>query len=128
MNKGVIIDGEPYGLPLNLKILPQYLKDYGYTTRAVGKWHLGFHTKEYTPIYRGFDSHFGYWGSKEDYYTHDCKIGLVCFSIDGQKFSIEIDEVILNTVAFKFPVAAHSRTRFQKRYEYNLELQWAICD
>ena len=34
------------------------------------KWHLGFLAKEYTPVYRGFASHFGYLTGKEDYWDH----------------------------------------------------------
>ncbi|KAA0189498.1 hypothetical protein HAZT_HAZT005678, partial [Hyalella azteca] len=59
----------PYGLPLDMKILPQYMKDSGYITRAVGKWHLGFHHKEFTPTFRGFESHYGYWSNKIDYFN-----------------------------------------------------------
>jgi hypothetical protein len=65
-----ILAAEPRGLPLQEKILPQYLKDLGYVTRAVGKWHLGFYKKEFTPPYRGFDSHLGYWGGYTSYYDH----------------------------------------------------------
>jgi arylsulfatase A-like enzyme len=64
-----MLAAEPRGLPFH-KILPQYLKDLGYVTRAVGKWHLGFHKKEYTPVYRGFDSHLGYWSGFISYYDH----------------------------------------------------------
>ncbi|CAG2103241.1 unnamed protein product, partial [Medioppia subpectinata] len=59
---------EPFGTPLQYKLLPQHLKDLGYETHAVGKWHQGFFTKDYIPTQRGFDSHFGYWTGHEDYY------------------------------------------------------------
>ena len=65
-----ILAAEPRGLPLQEKLLPQYLKDLNYTTRAVGKWHLGFYKTEFTPTHRGFDSHLGYWGGHISYYDH----------------------------------------------------------
>ncbi|XP_046995298.1 arylsulfatase B-like [Schistocerca americana] len=49
-------------------LLPGYLKELGYVTRAVGKWHLGFHEVELTPTYRGFDSYLGHWGGSIGYF------------------------------------------------------------
>lgn len=66
----VILEPEPWGLTLNETLMPQHFKNNGYRTHAVGKWHLGFFKKEYTPTYRGFDSHFGYWQGLQDYYKH----------------------------------------------------------
>ncbi|KAL8594525.1 hypothetical protein ACOMHN_028879 [Nucella lapillus] len=70
MQHSVIVGDEPYGLPLTEKLLPQYLKPLGYRSHIVGKWHLGMFAKEYTPLYRGFESHFGYYQGCEDYYDH----------------------------------------------------------
>ncbi|XP_053408651.1 arylsulfatase B-like isoform X4 [Mercenaria mercenaria] len=66
----VISAPEPWGLPLNHTTMAQHLKHLGYATHIVGKWHLGFFRKEYLPTSRGFDSHYGYWGGKEDYFNH----------------------------------------------------------
>ncbi|XP_015768460.1 PREDICTED: arylsulfatase I-like [Acropora digitifera] len=34
------------------------------------QWHLGFFEKEYTPTYRGFETYYGFWNGKEDYWDH----------------------------------------------------------
>ncbi|XP_043482500.1 arylsulfatase B [Leptopilina heterotoma] len=70
MQHSVLKAAEPRGLPLNEKLLPQYLKQLGYSTHIVGKWHLGHYKKEYTPLYRGFDSHLGFWTGHHDYFDH----------------------------------------------------------
>ncbi|KAG8225039.1 hypothetical protein J437_LFUL000017 [Ladona fulva] len=52
------------------RLLSEELKALGYSTHIVGKWHLGYYKKEYTPTYRGFDSHYGFWNGYQDYYSH----------------------------------------------------------
>lgn len=49
--------------------LPQLLQTAGYTTGAVGKWHLGY-TIPFTPTHMGFDEFFGFHGGKIDYFKH----------------------------------------------------------
>lgn len=60
----------PTGLPLEQRILPQFLKDMGYQTSLVGKWHLGFHQRAYLPTSRGFDSFYGNLTGGIGYWDH----------------------------------------------------------
>ncbi|NXO43588.1 ARSG Arylsulfatase, partial [Locustella ochotensis] len=46
------------GLPLNETTLAEVLREAGYTTGAIGKWHLGHHGRHH-PNSRGFDFYFG---------------------------------------------------------------------
>ncbi|XP_014402743.1 PREDICTED: arylsulfatase G isoform X3 [Myotis brandtii] len=46
------------GLPLNETTLAEVLKQAGYVTGMIGKWHLGHHSS-YHPNFRGFDYYFG---------------------------------------------------------------------
>lgn len=66
----VIQGAEPWAFPIAYQLLPQYLKDVGYVTRAVGKWHLGFYRREYWPQVRGFDSFFGFLTGHGDHFDH----------------------------------------------------------
>ncbi|XP_070505136.1 arylsulfatase B [Chironomus tepperi] len=70
MQHTVLFGAEPRGLPLNEKLLPEYLKPLGYSNHIVGKWHLGSYKKVYLPLMRGFESHVGPWTGHHDYFDH----------------------------------------------------------
>jgi len=67
---GVVRPYAEYGLPLEERMLPVALKEAGYTTSIVGKWHLGHLTPDYLPTHRGFDTQYGHYNGALDYFTH----------------------------------------------------------
>ena len=67
----IVIPGPAnYGLDTSEYLLPQCLKDAGYTTAIIGKWHLGHADFKYWPKQRGFDYQYGAMIGELDYYTH----------------------------------------------------------
>ena len=60
-----------YGLDTTEWLMPQCLKEAGYKTAIIGKWHLGHADKKYWPKQRGFDYQYGAMIGELDYFTHD---------------------------------------------------------
>lgn len=58
------------GLPPSHATLPSMLRDSGYATYLVGKWHLGKMPK-YGPRKSGYDHFWGFRGGALDYFSHD---------------------------------------------------------
>ncbi|BFZ22838.1 hypothetical protein BsWGS_25876 [Bradybaena similaris] len=67
----VILERQAVCVPLDKTFFPQVLKQHGYKTHAVGKWHLGFCNWNCTPTFRGFDSFYGFYNPGEDFYTKE---------------------------------------------------------
>lgn len=67
----VIFPSHKYGLPTDERTLPQALKEVGYGTYMVGKWHLGHADRKYWPQNRGFDHFYGNVVGEVDYFTKD---------------------------------------------------------
>ncbi|MHC5544441.1 arylsulfatase B, partial [Singulisphaera rosea] len=67
---GVVRPWAQYGLPLEERTLPQALKQAGYETAIVGKWHLGHVRRDFLPTRRGFDHQYGHYNGALDYFTH----------------------------------------------------------
>ena len=66
------VGGQGQAVNESFTMLPQVLKQGGgYHTVAVGKWHLGYLLKQYTPTMRGFDRYLGYYNAAlSDYWYH----------------------------------------------------------
>lgn len=70
LQTGVIPSPGSYGLALDEYLLPQVMKDAGYKTALVGKWHLGHAKVEYWPKQRGFDTFYGALVGEIDHFKH----------------------------------------------------------
>ena len=65
-----LVLGGPWCSPTDLTFLPQRLKNLGYETAQLGKWHLGFCQDQCMPKNRGFDHQYGLMHGSGDYYLH----------------------------------------------------------
>ena len=65
-----VIGGATPPLKITGASLPQLLKNNGYATGLVGKWHLG-NTVDVGPRAHGFEYFFGFMGSHVDFYHHN---------------------------------------------------------
>ncbi len=81
----VIFPNHRYGLPSEERTLPQALKEAGYRTAMVGKWHLGHADREYWPQSRGFDHFYGNLVGEVDYFSKE-RGGVVDWQRNGQFF------------------------------------------
>ena len=62
------------GLPPDFSVLPRALKEQGYHTALIGKWHLG-EGEAYRPAAHGFDYSIGPLGGAVDYFHHTEPVG-----------------------------------------------------
>ena len=79
----VIFPNHKYGLPTDERTLPQALKEAGYQTAMVGKWHLGHADRKYWPQNRGFDHFYGNTVGEVDYFTHK-RSGIIDWQRNGK--------------------------------------------
>jgi arylsulfatase A-like enzyme len=66
----------PMGTHLGYSMLPQRLKEKGYVSYHVGKWHEGLYAPQFTPTYRGFNRSNGFLSGGEDHYTLAADLGV----------------------------------------------------
>lgn len=71
LQTAVIPSVSSYGLDTTEWLMPQCLKEAGYRTAIIGKWHLGHADKKYWPRQRGFHYQYGAMIGELDYFTHE---------------------------------------------------------
>ena len=79
----VIFPSHTYGLPTDERTLPQALREAGYRTLMVGKWHLGHADRKYWPQNRGFDHFYGNVVGEVDYFTRE-RGGVIDWQRNGE--------------------------------------------
>ena len=99
------------GLDLNEKLLPEILRENGYSTHHVGKWHLGHCNSSYLPHNRGFDTFYGHTGGVLNYFQHNRAVGS-CKYLDYFENDRPIDEK--TGVYSTFDFGDHARKIYNK--------------
>ena len=98
--RAVLFPDSANGLKHEEVTIAEVLKDQGYATGAVGKWHLG-HLPKYLPINQGFDSYYGI------PYSND----MVNNGFTGQVYRKNILDPYFQAPATKFNVALFENSK-----------------
>ena len=110
--------GSDVGLAATGRSLPQLLKNNGYATGLVGKWHLGY-APQFRPTAHGFDSFFGFLSGGIDYYQHTSLNGkpdLYKNDLPVQVSGYMTDLITERSVRF---IEAHAQQPFFLEVAYN---------
>ena len=81
------LGGTTHGLPPSHPTMPSLLRETGYHTGLVGKWHLGS-LPDYGPLQSGYDEFWGCRGGGVDYFTHK-----VAGNLDLWDGDVRVEEV-----------------------------------
>ncbi len=71
----VNMDGTTSQLHIDEATIGHEMKSAGYYTAHVGKWGVGWTKSLYTPLYKGFDQSFGYYGNSAHKYKKEINNG-----------------------------------------------------
>ena len=69
------MQGIATAVPKHVTFISEVMKEAGYSTHHVGKWHLGMTRLWQYPTSRGFDTSFGFMDGQADYVTQMCQEG-----------------------------------------------------
>ncbi|MCP5115508.1 MAG: arylsulfatase, partial [bacterium] len=72
-----------HGMLPDERTLSEALRDAGYATWMVGKWHLGEWQHHHLPRQRGFDHHYGHYSALIDSFTHT-RAGILDWHRNGE--------------------------------------------
>ncbi|XP_062851464.1 arylsulfatase I [Trichomycterus rosablanca] len=93
LQHSIIRARQPLCLPADIPTLPERLRQAGYSTHMVGKWHLGFCRRKCLPTSRGFQSFLGsFTGSGDHFNFQSCDGAETCgFDLhDGERPAWEL--------------------------------------
>jgi arylsulfatase A-like enzyme len=106
------------GLPVTGRSLPQLLRNTGYATGLIGKWHLGYQPHN-SPLAHGFESFFGFKSGYIDYYQHTDGAGQPdLFENDAPVLVQGYSTDLITQRSIKF-IEDHARTPFFLDVSYN---------
>ena len=74
LEEPLVVTNSKVGLEPNQQTIASLLKQSGYDTALIGKWHLGFRP-EWGPNAHGFDEFFGILAGAGDYFLHKNGVG-----------------------------------------------------
>src|SRR5439155_5961358 len=96
------------GLPVTETTVAQVLRDAGYATGHVGKWHLGA-APQHHPLKRGFTESFGFLGGGHDYFKAQMSADAREYLIPIQRDGKPVEEKEYLTDAFSREACAFVR-------------------
>ncbi len=106
------------GLPVTGRSLPQLLRNAGYATALIGKWHLGY-LPQNSPLAHGFESFFGFKSGYIDYYQHTDGFGQPdLFEGDQPTSATGYMTDLITDRSVKF-IAEHTKSPFFLEVAYN---------
>ena len=98
----VLFPNSDFGLPSSEITIAEKLKENGYKTAAIGKWHLG-HKEEYLPLQHGFDYYYGI------PYSNDMNAinGVTC--CPGNNYWPQYEKKIINSDNYNVPLIENNK-------------------